>query len=67
MSNFCVSKLGNLKISTENFEYYPDLVRKSVVKLFFFKTEFWISTPRWIWGKEILRIGMISIIVTDPS
>jgi len=25
-----------------------------------------MSTLRWIWGKEILRTGMISIIVTDP-
>jgi hypothetical protein len=62
MSNFCLSKLGNLKINTKKFEYYPNLVRESVVKLFFF----WMSTLRWIWGKEILRMGMVSIIVTDP-
>jgi len=30
--------LGNfrVKINTKNFEYYPNLVRKSFVKLFFF-------------------------------
>jgi len=33
-----VSKLGNLKINTKNFEYYPNLARESVVKLFLFKT-----------------------------
>jgi len=66
MSNLCVSKLGNLKINTKNFEYYPNLVRKSVVKLFFFKTEFWVSSLGWIWGKDILRMRMISIIATDP-
>ena len=59
--------LGNLKINTKNFEYYPNLECKSVVKLFFFfNIEFLISTLRWIWEKEILRMGMISIIVTDP-
>jgi len=25
-----------------------------------------MSTLRWIWGKEILRMGMNSIVVTDP-
>lgn len=28
--------LGNLKINTQNFKYYPNLVRKSLVKLLVF-------------------------------